>query len=117
MAQAVARLRAAGVDGPYAIALGPRCYTGVVETTEGGYPVLNHLRMILDGPIVWAPAVDGAVVMSIRGGDFELTCGQDVSIGFASHDAGGVSLYLQESITFRVHTPEAAIALVYSKKK
>jgi uncharacterized linocin/CFP29 family protein len=117
VASAVARLRAAGVDGPYAIALGPRCYTGVVETTEGGYPIFNHLRMILDGPIVWAPAVDGAVVLSIRGGDFELTSGQDASIGFASHDAGGVSLYLQESLTFRVHTAEAAVALVYPKKK
>jgi uncharacterized linocin/CFP29 family protein len=117
VAKAVARLRAAGVDGPYAVALGPRCYTGVVETTEGGYPIFNHIRMILDGPIIWAPAVDGAIVLSIRGGDFELTTGQDVSIGFASHDAGGVSLYLQESITFRVHAPEAAVALVYSKKK
>jgi uncharacterized linocin/CFP29 family protein len=115
VAKAVARLRAAGVDGPYAIALGPRCYTGVIETTQGGYPVMNHIRMILDGPIVWAPAVDGAVVMSNRGGDFELTSGQDVSIGFASHDAGGVSLYLQETIAFRVHTPEAAVALVYTK--
>jgi uncharacterized linocin/CFP29 family protein len=116
VAKAVARLRAAGVDGPYAIALGPRCYTGVVETTEGGYPVLNHIRMILDGPIIWAPAVDGAIVVSTRGNDFELTVGQDISIGFASHDAGGVALYLQESIAFRVHTPEAAVALVYKKK-
>jgi uncharacterized linocin/CFP29 family protein len=116
VAKAVSRLRAAGVDGPYAIALGPRCYTGVIETTQGGYPVMNHIRMILDGPIIWAPAVDGAVVLSNRGGDFELTSGQDVSIGFASHDAGGVSLYLQESIAFRVHTPEAAVALVYRKR-
>jgi uncharacterized linocin/CFP29 family protein len=78
--------------------------------------VLNHIRMILDGPIIWAPAVDGAIVVSTRGDDFELTVGQDISIGFASHDAGGVSLYLQESIAFRVHTPEAAVALVYKKK-
>jgi uncharacterized linocin/CFP29 family protein len=117
VASAVAKLRAGGVDGPYAIALGPRCYTGVLETTQGGYPVLNHIRTILDGPIFWAPAVDGAIVVSTRGGDFELTCGQDVSIGFASHDAGGVSLYLQESLAFRVHSPEAAVALVYGKKK
>lgn len=117
VASAVAKLRAGGVDGPYAIALGPRCYTGVIETTQGGYPVLNHIRMIIDGPIVWAPAVDGAIVVSTRGGDFELTCGQDVSIGFASHDAGGVSLYLQESLTFRVHSPEAAVALVYAKSR
>jgi uncharacterized linocin/CFP29 family protein len=114
VAQAVARLRQSGVDGPYGIALGPRCYTGVVETTQrGGYPVLEHLRLILGGPVVWAPAVDGAVVVSLRGGDFELICGQDASIGFESATRDAVALYLEESITFRVHGPEAAIALVY----
>src|SRR6185436_13413896 len=81
VAAAVAKLRAAGVGGPYGIALGARCYTGVIETTEhGGYPVLEHIRLILGGPIAWAPAVDGAVVVSLRGGDFQLTCGQDFSI-------------------------------------
>ena len=33
----------------------------VLETTEhGGYPLLEHLRKILDGPLVWAPGVSGA---------------------------------------------------------
>jgi uncharacterized linocin/CFP29 family protein len=36
VATAVATLKASGVDGPYAIALGPRCYMGVIETTEHG---------------------------------------------------------------------------------
>ena len=77
VAKAVGHPAAAGVGGPYAIALGPRCYTGVIETTEhGGYPVLEHLRLILGGPVVWAPAVDGAVVLSQRGGDFELVGGR-----------------------------------------
>ena len=85
VAKAVAALRAADVAGPYAIALGARCFTGVTETTEhGGYPVFEHLRQILDGPVVWAPAVDGAVVLSQRGGDFELTIGEDFSVGYRS---------------------------------
>ncbi len=114
VAKAVAVLRQAGVDGPYGIALGPRCYTGVIETTQrGGYPVLEHLRLILGGPVIWAPAVDGALVVSLRGGDFELISGQDVSIGYASSTSDAVSLYLQESFTFRAHGPEAAIALAY----
>jgi uncharacterized linocin/CFP29 family protein len=113
-AMAVAQLRDAGVEGPYAIALGPRCYAGILETTEdGGYPVLERLRLILGGPVVYAPAVDGAVVLSIRGEDFELFCGQDVSIGYESHDAHTVSLYLEESLTFHAHTAEAAVALRY----
>jgi uncharacterized linocin/CFP29 family protein len=114
VAKAVSRLRLEGVEGPYGIALGPRCYQGVMETTQrGGYPVLEHVRAILSGPIVWAPSVNGAVVLSLRGGDFELVVGQDVSIGFRSHTDTTVSLYLEESMTFRAVGPEAAIALQY----
>jgi uncharacterized linocin/CFP29 family protein len=114
VARAVAALQAAGIGGPFAIALGPRCYMGVIETTEhGGYPVLEHIRLILGGPIVWAPAVNGAIVVSLRGGDFQLTCGQDFSIGYLEHDANRVRLYLEESMTFRALSPEAGVALVY----
>jgi uncharacterized linocin/CFP29 family protein len=115
VAQAVGKLREAGVDGPYGLALGPRCYTGVTETSErGGYPVLEHLKLIAGGPVVWAPGMDGSLVMSLRGGDFRLTVGQDFSIGYRSHDAETVTLYLEESVTFSNDSPEAAIALRYT---
>jgi uncharacterized linocin/CFP29 family protein len=113
VAEATNKLRAAGVGGPYAIALGPRCFAGLTRTTNGGYPVMEHVRRLLDGPIVWAPAADGAVVMSLRGGDFELAVGQDFSIGYLDHTATTVRLYVQESFTFRVLAPEAAVPLRY----
>jgi uncharacterized linocin/CFP29 family protein len=114
VAEATRLLRLAGVDGPYAVALGPRCYTGLMQATgSGGYPVLEQVRRVIDGPIVWAPAVDGAIVVSLRGGDFELSVGQDLSIGYAGHDDESVQLYLFETFTFRVLTPEAGIALAY----
>ena len=114
VAGAVATLRAAGVAGPYAVALGARCYTGVIETTEhGGYPVLEHIRLIVGGPVAWAPAVDGAAVVSLRGGDYELVCGQDFSIGYRSHSDTAVELYLEEAVTFVVRDDRAAVALVY----
>ncbi len=112
VAAAVAVLRQAGVTGPYAIALGDQEYTGVTETTEdGGYPVMKHLSSLVGGDVVWVPALDGAVVLSMRGGDFELTIGQDFSIGYSGTRADTVSLYLQESGAFRVLTPEAAVHL------
>ena len=114
VAQAVALLRSAGVGGPYGLALGPRCYTGVIETTEhGGYPLLEHLKLILGGPVVWAPAVDGAVVLSLRGGDYVLELGNDLAIGYTSHDSSSVRLYLEESFTFNVLEERAAVALKY----
>ena len=110
---ALNRLRDEGVDGPYAIALGEECYKGLTETTHGGYPVLDHVRHLVDGPLVWAPGVDGSVVLSMRGEDFELTVGEDFSIGYLSHDAETVRLYIEESFTFWLLSPQAAIPLVH----
>ena len=112
-AEAVETLLRAGISGPYALALGPDQYTGVIRTTEhGGYPLFDHLKKILaGGPIVWAPGVRGAVVVSLRGGDFLFESGQDLSIGYDHHDADNVHLYLEESFSFRVATPEAACFL------
>ena len=115
VAEATHRLRSEGVNGPYGIALGPRCYTGLTRSTSRGYPIIDHVRELLDGPIVWAPAADGAVVLSLRGGDFELSVGQDFSIGYLDHTSTSVLLYLQESFTFRVLSPEAAVPLTYSR--
>jgi uncharacterized linocin/CFP29 family protein len=112
VANAVERLLQSGISGPYAMALGGEQYQRVVEGAEhGGYPLLEHLHKILEGPIVWTPGVKGAVVVSLRGGDFLLETGQDLSIGYDSHDADVVNLYLEESFSFHVATPEAAVAL------
>ncbi|HUA95904.1 MAG TPA: family 1 encapsulin nanocompartment shell protein [Acidimicrobiales bacterium] len=112
VARAVERLLEGGISGPYGLALGPEGYTGVVETTEhGGLIVFDHLHRILDGPIVWAPGVKGAVVVSLRGGDFLFESGQDLSIGYSHHDAELVHLYLEESFSFRIASADAAVAL------
>jgi uncharacterized linocin/CFP29 family protein len=112
VAKAVEALLSAGVGGPYGLALGPEPYTGVLETGEhGGYPLLEHLREIVGGPLVWSPGVNGAAVLSLRGGDFLFESGEDLSLGYLDHDAEAVQLYLEESFSFRVATPEAAVAL------
>jgi uncharacterized linocin/CFP29 family protein len=64
---------------------------------------------MLDGGIVWAPAIEGGVLITARGGDFELHLGQDVSIGYDSYDGSSVRLYLQESFTFLSLTTEASV--------
>lgn len=111
IAQAISQLRLVGVNGPYAVALSAEAYTGVSETSDHGYPVLEHIRRLVSGEIIWAPAIDGAFVLSTRGGDFALHLGQDVSIGYLSHTETAVRLYLQETFTFLLLTREAAVAL------
>jgi uncharacterized linocin/CFP29 family protein len=117
VAEAVDVLRGAGIGGPYGLALSPGIYTEIVHTAEhGGHLLLDHLRQILGGPLVWAPGVEGGIVLSLRGGDFLFECGQDISIGYAWHDAESVALYLEESFSFRVVEPDAAVALRNKKK-
>jgi uncharacterized linocin/CFP29 family protein len=112
VARAVEMLLSVGIQGPYGLALSPDAYTGVIETTErGGYPLLDHLKKIVGGPLVWAPGLTGALVVSLRGGDFLFESGQDLSVGYDHHDAQDVHLYLEESFSFRSVTPEAAVAL------
>jgi uncharacterized linocin/CFP29 family protein len=111
VSQAVSALRLAGVGGPYALLLSATAYTQVSETSDHGYPILEHLTRVLDGEVVWAPAIDGALLLSARGGDYELRLGQDLSIGYLSHDADTVQLYFQESLTFLAYTAEASVTL------
>jgi uncharacterized linocin/CFP29 family protein len=111
ISQALSELRLAGVDGPYSVLLSADAYTKVSETSDHGYPIREHINRLVDGDIIWAPAIDGAFVLSTRGGDFDLQLGTDVSIGYLSHDADTVALYLQETLTFLCYTAEASVAL------
>jgi uncharacterized linocin/CFP29 family protein len=111
VSQAVSALRLAGVSGPYSLLLSAAAYTMVSETSDHGYPIKEHLARVVDGDIIWAPAVDGAFLLSGRGGDYELRLGQDLSIGYLSHDSGSVQLYFQESLTFLAYTAEASVVL------
>jgi|HubBroStandDraft_1064217.scaffolds.fasta_scaffold06480_4 uncharacterized linocin/CFP29 family protein len=106
-------LRAAGMNGPYALALGLQAYDELDADSEDGYPLRRRLEESLrDLSLVWAPALHGgAVLLSVRGGDYELTVGQDLSIGYAVHDRTDVELFLTESFTFRVLEEKAAILL------
>jgi uncharacterized linocin/CFP29 family protein len=111
IAQGLSRLRLVGVNGPYAVLLGADAYTALAETSDHGYPVLEHVKRLVEDKIIWAPAIAGAFVLTTRGGDFDLHIGQEVSIGYSSHTDDVVRLYLEETFTFLLLTAEAAVAL------
>ncbi|MFZ0333229.1 MAG: family 1 encapsulin nanocompartment shell protein [Candidatus Acidiferrales bacterium] len=116
IAQALSQLRLVGVNGPYSVLLGADAYTALAETSDHGYPVLEHVKRLVKDQIIWAPAIAGAFVLTTRGGDFSLHIGQDVSIGYSNHTDAAVQLYLEETFTFLLLTAEAAVALVPLEK-
>jgi uncharacterized linocin/CFP29 family protein len=116
VAKAVGQLRLAGVNGPYALVLGAGAYTAASGGSDEGYPVFHHIERVVDGGIIWAPAIEGGVVLTTRSGDFELDLGQDISIGYQSHSSTVVELYFLETFTFRLLTTEAAVVLAPGEK-
>jgi uncharacterized linocin/CFP29 family protein len=105
-------LRRTGVNGPYALVLGPELYERVFAATDDGHPIARRIeQQIVDRPLVRSEAIRDGVLMSVRGGDYELTVGEDLSIGYAYHSKQEVELYLTESFTFRVLEPAAAVRL------
>lgn len=111
VSRALTTLRLAGVAGPYSLLLGADTYTEVSETSDHGYPIAAHLGRLLDAPPIWAPALNGAFLVSTRGGDFELRLSEDLSIGYSAHDTNEIELYFRQTLTFLVHTDEAVVAL------
>src|ERR1700723_1652876 len=107
----------AGPKGPSALQLGTARPTPTGEAEAEGYPVLQHIQRLVDGKIIWAPAIEGGVVLTTRGGDFELTIGQDISIGYIGHSETTVRLYFQETLTFLLLTTEAAVVLAPQASK
>lgn len=111
IARATEAMRRAGIGGPYGLAIGPDGYARILETTEGGSLLVDHLERVLGGSVLRAPGVDGALVASLRGGDFLVESGQDLAVGYTGHHADTVELYLEESFTFRNVEPDAAVVL------
>ena len=117
VASAMAKLRDEGVEGPFAVVLNEQLYKDLASRTDGGYPILNHVQRLIDGEIVWAPGIEGGLVISTRGGDFELSVGQDFSIGYLEHNTARVRLYIEESFTFLILAKQAAVPLTASARK
>ena len=109
--EAAETLRAAGVAGPYALVLGPDAHAELMKAGKGSYPPRRMVRDVADGGIFRSPALAGGALISTRGGDYRMTVGQDIAIGYASHDREKVELFFTESFTFRVIEPGAAVEL------
>lgn len=115
VSEARKRMLGAGVGGPFTLVLGVEAGEALDRAVSCGYPVRKTIHNLLDNEIVHSPNLKGGLLISRRGGDYTLTVGQDISIGYAGHDRDSVELYFTESLTFRVLEPAAAVYLKPAK--
>jgi len=115
IANAMVQLRDAGVEGPYAFVLGAEPFRRLASLNSG-YPPLRQVQRLIEGPVVYSAACDGGLLVSMRGGDLELTLGHDFSIGYEAQDGKSARLFLSESFTFRIIDDSAFIPFQHQKK-
>ncbi|KUK92197.1 MAG: bacteriocin protein [Thermotogales bacterium 46_20] len=100
-----------GVEGPYALIVNSEIWAKMHAKKTGGQPLGNHISSIIGGPVIKTGRIDEGFLVSMRGGDFSLILGQDFSIGYESHTAESVRLFIAESFTFQIVSPEALVGL------
>jgi len=108
VAQSVAMFTEAAVEGPFDLIVPTDKWKKIFDL-RAGYPLIRHLENLIGGKVVLNTHISDSYMVSKRGGDFKLTLGQDLSIGYDTHDAKKVKLYFTESFTFRVLDPNAVI--------
>ena len=119
IAEGVTAFSSRSIEGPYSFIVGPKLWRSMSAHLQG-YPVKMQAETILGGTVLLSPYLSGdfedeAYMLTQRGGDLELILGQDLAIGYESHDLKQVKLFFTESFTVRVLEPAAV--LFFSAKK
>lgn len=112
MAQdALSLFRQQSIGGPYSMVLGSAPYRMLKLGDQRGYPLMRRIEELLGGSVHWSPAIEGGVVVSQRGGDYSLTLGQDLSLGYTGQNGDSLEFFIVESFTFQVLEEAAAVVL------
>lgn len=112
VSEAIDLLAAESIEGPYALVLGAKELSNLnYSLGGGGFPIRRIMDDLLGGGVYSSRAVDGAILLSIRGGDLQMITGQDLSIGYCTHDRDTVELYFTESFATQIVEPAAVVNL------
>ena len=108
--KAVSTLNSRSVGAPFAFVCSLPLWTKI-QASAKTYPLWKHISGILGthSRIIPSSLYETSMLVSARGGDYELTIGQDFSVGYQSHSSTEVNFYITESFAFRVITPESIV--------
>lgn len=110
--RAVETLDKLGIPSPYEAVLAPSRYYAYLRAAEdGGYPIARHLKDVLAAVHRSQVVPDGGGVFATRGGDFVLTVGGDLAVGYRAHDQEALHLFCVETIAAQTITPQAVCLL------
>jgi hypothetical protein len=99
------------VPGPYEAVLSPNRYYAYVAAANRGYPVPRHTKGVIAEVHRSLVMQDGGALFSTRGGDFILTVGGDLAVGYRSHDRDALHLFCVETLAPQTVSADAVCLL------
>ncbi|MFO8128602.1 MAG: family 1 encapsulin nanocompartment shell protein [Bacteroidales bacterium] len=108
ISEAVTRFERETITGPYTLVINPKKWHKLISNSPG-YPLQRQVREIIEGQIIENTNIDGALMVKDTTEDLVMTLGQDLSIGYESHDEEFVKLYFTETFTFQIFEPKAVM--------
>lgn len=109
VAHAVQLLRESGNGGPHVLVLEREAYRQLAGDVSN-YPPRERIAHLVSN-VIEAPTIRGGAVVSASEGHFTLCLGQDASVGFEGRADRSVRLFLTETFTFHMDTPEGVVPL------
>ncbi len=110
VSQGITRLVNSSIGGPYALIVSPEKWQRISSHFEG-YPLKTQLEKLLGGPVILSNFIKEAFLAPANASELNLVLGQDISIGYESHNEKEVRLFFTESFTLQIHDPATIIVI------
>ncbi len=108
ISKGVLQLQKHSVDAPYTLIVGPDAYLAMSKEVQG-FPLVERIERLIKGQVIQSLTLKGAFLVPYDNENLELVVGQDLAVGYESHDAKEVTLFITESFIFRVLDPSMIV--------
>ncbi len=115
IAEGLLKLKDAYTEKPYMLVVGEDLFK-ILHKVYDGKLLIDAIESLIDGKVVHSKVLKGALLLPYDHEDLEITIGQDYAIGYESHDAKNVKLFITNAFTFRVLDKALIVYYKYYQK-
>ncbi len=108
LAEGILKLKDAFAEKPYGLFVGDEVFKALNQST-GGKLLQNIVEEMINGPVVRAKALEGALLVPYDHDDLRLYVGQDYAIGYEKHDNETVTLFITVSFLFKCYDEDIIV--------
>lgn len=115
IASGLLKLQDAYTQKPYVLVVGDDVFT-MLHSVYDGKLLIDAVSSLIGGEVIHSKVLKGALLLPYDHEDLEITIGQDYAIGYESHDAKTVRLFITNAFTFRILDPDLIVYFKYYQK-